>query len=86
MSALSPALGDDSFSEVAGEDVEDADSAGFSEPEDWELQSTEGEEDAPASTPSVVRKESLAGLGGAAVVVGEASRSEAKADEGWQGV
>ncbi|BGP32607.1 Cysteine protease atg4 [Rhodotorula toruloides] len=86
VSALSPALGDDSFSEVAGEDAGDADSAGFSEPEDWELQSTEGEEDAPAPTPVIARKESPAGLGGAAVVVGEASRSEAKADEGWQGV
>ncbi|BGO99996.1 Cysteine protease atg4 [Rhodotorula toruloides] len=86
VSALSPTIGDDSFSEVAGEDVADADSAGFSEPEDWELQSTEGEEDAPESTPVVARKEPSAGLGGAAVVVGEASRSEVKADEGWQGV
>lgn len=83
-SALSPGLGDDSFSEVAGEDVGDADSAGFSEPEDWELQSTEGEEDAPAEAPVVARKKSSAGLGSAVVHVDGAA--EVKAGEGWQGV
>ncbi|GEM07720.1 cysteine protease ATG4 [Rhodotorula toruloides] len=86
MTALSPALGEDSFSEFAGENVGDADSAGFSEPEDWELQSTEGEEDAPVATPVVVRKESSAGLGGAAVLVDEAAPRSDVNDEGWQGV